>query len=162
MDRKLAVEIINCLPKGRTLYPYCKDYYALQLLGYFVAEGKKMSAIKQSRYAKLLNKELVKGLISRHGGRQLCSTHFDSIWVDRNKYFTLTLDLWNGNEAGWSQTSRRGWNLVLQLNFSNQHNSQYQKLVKPTEKQILNFKCHPIYQRSEPDYFRENSGLVEN
>ena len=155
MDRKLALEIINCLPKDRSLYSYYKDYYALQLLKYFVGEGKKISAVKRSRYGKLLSKAVVKKMLAVCGSNQLLPGHFEQHWCETHQYFSLTLDIWNGNEAGWSQTSRRGWNLVLQLNFSNQHNSQYRKLVKPVENQVLNYSCHPVFRRTRDQYFRE-------
>jgi len=155
MDRKLALEIINCLPKDRSLYSYYKDYYAVQLLAYFACEGTKVSAIKQSPYAKLLNKTVVKNILAGCGGNRLLPWHFEQPWCDGHEYFALTLGLWNGNEPGWSQTSRRGWNLVLQLNFSNRHNSRYRKLVKPLDKQVLNAYGHPVFRRDEAEYFRE-------
>lgn len=139
MDKKFAIEIINCLPKERSLYFYYKDYYAFQLLKDVTGSGIKISDLKNSRYAKLLNKKVVKEIVARCGNNHLQATQLEPAWQGCMEYFTLTLDLWDGNESGWSQTSRRGWNLVLQLNFSNQHNSYYRKLVKPTDQQALNF-----------------------
>jgi hypothetical protein len=155
MNQKQANEIIQCLPKDRSLYPYYKDYYAVQLLKSYTGNGIQISQLKQSHFSKLLNKGPVKKLLANCGGNKLLPRHFDQCFENSSQYFTLTLDLWDGNENGWSQTSRRGWNLVLQLNFSNQHNSQYQKLVKPTEKQALNSRLHPIYSRLDNTYFRE-------
>ncbi len=54
MEQTHIDEIIGCLPKGRTLFPYFKDRYALVLLSYFVDSGKPMHAIKQSRFRGLL------------------------------------------------------------------------------------------------------------
>ena len=155
MDKQLALEIIDCLPKERSLYSYYKDYYSLQLLEYFTGEGKKVTDIRQSRYGKLLSKPVVKKMLAECGGNKIFPHHFERPWNDAHQFFSLTLDLWNGSESGWSQTSRRGWNLVLQLNFSNQHNSQYRRLVKPAENQVLNASCHPVFKRNDSSYFRE-------
>lgn len=155
MNKKLINEIIQCLPKERSLYAYYKDYYALQLLKYFSGNGIKVAQLKKSRFAKLMSKSAVQQLLASCGSGELLPQHFVNTHVDELEYFTLTIDSWNGNEDGWSQTSRKGWNLVLQLNFSNQHNSLYQKLVKPTRTKALNYGCHPIYTRKDKPYFRE-------
>lgn len=154
MDRQLAIEIIRCLPRGRTLYAYGKDAYALQLLKYYVGNGKQISSIKQSRFARLLNKEPVKQLLANCGNNLLCTNDIECFPLKDSEPFTLSLDLWDGNDD-WAQTSRRGWNLVLQLNFSNRHNSIYRKLVKPEQKQMLNNGCHPVYRNHQSAYFRE-------
>jgi len=155
MDKQLALEIIDCLPKERSLYSYYKDYYSLQLLEYFVGEGKKITDIRQSRYGKLLTKPVVKKMLAECGGNQLFPQNFERPHCNSHQFFSLTLDLWNASKADWTQTSRRGWNLVLQLNFSNQHNSQYRKLVKPVENQVLNASCHPVFRGHGSSYFRE-------
>ncbi|MDH5355004.1 MAG: hypothetical protein OEY09_11220 [Gammaproteobacteria bacterium] len=155
MNKNLATEIINCLPRERSLYPYYKDYYALQLLKEVSGNGIKVSDLKNSRYATLLNKKVVKQLLANCGNNRIRASQIEPAWQDSMEYFTLTLDSWDGNEGDWSQTSRRGWNLVLQLNFSNQHNSYYRKLVKPTDRQALNFFCHPVFKRDQDQYFRE-------
>ena len=138
MDRNLAQEIVNCLPKERTLYAYSRDAYALQLLKYYTGTGKPVSAIRQSRYARLLEKAPVKRLLARCGNSRLSEADIDNFWLEPEDVFSLTLDLWDASRNAWAQTSRRGWNLVLQLNFSNRHNLRYHKLVKPSETQVLN------------------------
>ncbi|MEM7564368.1 MAG: hypothetical protein AAF353_15160 [Pseudomonadota bacterium] len=154
MDRKLAIEVIRCLPRGRTLYAYGKDAYALQLLKYHVGEGKSIAAIKRSDFARLLNKPPVKQLLAGCGAKRLSAQDIDGVYSAENELFSLSLDLWEGNDD-WSQTSRRGWNLVLQLNFCNRHNHCYREWVKPDERQILNGDYHPVFRRHKARYFRE-------
>ena len=48
MHQTQIKEIIGCLPKGRTLFSYFKDRYALMLLTHFIGSGKPMREIKQS------------------------------------------------------------------------------------------------------------------
>ena len=155
MNKNLANEIIQCLSKDRTLYCYYKDYYAVQLIKYYAGNGIKVSQLKQSRFAKLLSKTSVRKILANCGNNLLLPQSFEPFWGTNLEYFSLTVDSWNGNEDNWSQTSRRGWNLVLQLNFSNQHNSQYHKLVKPTDTQALNGGGHPVFSRKDSPYFRE-------
>ena len=54
MDMEQATEIIECLPKGRTIFHYFKDRYALELLSYHVGAGKPVAEVKRSRYGRLL------------------------------------------------------------------------------------------------------------
>jgi hypothetical protein len=44
----------------------------------------------------------------------------------------------------FNQPPRPGWNLVLQLNFSSQHNRSYTKLIKPKTEQPFQSYGHPV------------------
>ena len=57
MERKDAEEIIECMGRDRTLFPYFKDRYALKLLSYYVGAGKPMHTIKQSPFGRLLDRK---------------------------------------------------------------------------------------------------------
>lgn len=155
MKEELANEIIECLPKERTLFRYFKDRYALLLLNYYIGNGKKVSEIKKSKYSKLLNKEIVKSLLAECGGNILEKEKLQGVYPMETENFVLTLDKYDGDDIGWSQTSRKGWNLVLQLNFSNKHDIEYKKLVKPECSQVLNFCGHPVYEQKGSEYIRE-------
>lgn len=154
MKKQLANEIIDCLSKERTLFRYFKDQYALLLLQYYVGNGKRISEIKASPYAKLLQKSIVKQLLACCGGNILAGEKIKQFFPFEPDCFVLTLDTWNGKD-NYSQTSRKGWNLVLQLNFSNKHDSLYKRLVKPKYPQELNPYNHPVYQQKQNEYFRE-------
>ena len=146
MQPHVIDEIIACLPKGRTLFHYFKDRYALMLLSYFVKNGKTMKEIKTSRYAGLLNKPIVKEVTSRLPGKNLTPDHFQFIWPDKYETYLLGLDRW-GSIRDWKyyQVSRPGENLVLQLNFSNKHNTHYVRWINPEKGNIpFSFEGHPI------------------
>ena len=51
MDKNLVKEIIDCLPKERTLFRYFKDRYALILLNHFIGDEMDIKQIKGSRMA---------------------------------------------------------------------------------------------------------------
>jgi len=144
MDTKELRYIVECLPRGRTLFYYYKDLYALKLLSYAVGkEGKKVSEIKASRYARLTDKPRVKEHLSRLGTNKITKEYIDSIWpaTKPSEYecYSLSLDKW-GDEKLWlrdrdyNQTARPGYNLVLQLNFSSKHNKEYKKIINPATK----------------------------
>ncbi|VAW91050.1 hypothetical protein MNBD_GAMMA22-2608 [hydrothermal vent metagenome] len=155
MDINLVNEIISCMPKERTIFRYFKDRYAFMLLERFIGEGESVATIKRSSFSGLLNKPDVKLAIANAGKGILTSTILNSVWPEDTHHFILTLGSWGSNSRRWDQTSRRGYNLVLQLNFSNEHDEQYKRMAKPKFESILNFIGHPILELEERDYFRE-------
>ena len=147
MKLKQIEEILECLPGDRTKFYYFKDRYALMLLSFITQEPRSIHAIKKSRYKRLLDKPIVKDILKKNGQGVFTSLAFDSFWPDNFQCYLLTLDTW-GNRDRWyrfcNQTSRPGWNLVLQLNFSSQHNRAYTRLLKPQVKQPFQCFSHPV------------------
>lgn len=154
MDKETVNEIIACLPKGRTFFYYFKDRYALLLLSHLVGNGKKIAEIRQTPYARLLDKPVIKKVLALAGDGKLSRDLLNLVWDDVAYPFLLTLSTWGHEKGAWQRT-RLGCNLVLQLNFSNLHDQLYRRLVKPTAEDT--FKCygHPILRRGERDFFRE-------
>jgi len=154
MKKQDAEEIIRCLPQDRTLFYYFKDRYAPLLLSKAVADNTPIADIKKSRFSPLLNKPVVKAVLSRLGGSVLSPNDLLSTWDPGGKHFLLTLGTWGTDKSDYYyQTSRRGYNLVLRLNFSNQHDQPFQKLIN--EQYWFNTCCHPILKTGERTYFRE-------
>ncbi len=155
MDIELINEIIDCMPKERTKFHYFKDRYAFMLLERFIGKGETVSNIKKSLFSGLLEKPDIKLVLSMIGKGYLTPEILNSVWPKETYNFLLTLGCWGSNSYGWDQTSRRGYNLVLQLNFSNQHDDFYQKMVKPNSGSLLNSYSHPILELDDRRYFRE-------
>lgn len=162
MKKQDAEEIIACLPQDRTLFYYFKDRYAPLLLSKVlskvlskaVANNTTVAEIKKSRFSPLLNKPVVKDLLSRLGGSVLSPNDLLFTWDSGGKHFLLTLGTWGADKCDYYyQTSRRGYNLVLRLNFSNQHDQPFQKLIN--EQYWFNTVYHPILKKGERNYFRE-------
>jgi len=66
------------------------------------------------------------------------------------------LDTWNGTELRWDQTTRKGVNLVLQLNFSNQHDDMFRRYMKPDRfYHAFRSEGHPVMQPNTRAVFRE-------
>ena len=158
MDKATALEIITCLPKGRTLFHYFKDRYALLLLSYAVGESLKISALRNTAYAKLLHKPLVRELLATTGDGVLTASALLNHWLYDSQTFVLSLTTWGdkrARERRWYQTSRCGHNIVLQLNFSQQHEYHYRRLIKPTVADTFSFDLHPVLQPGQRKLFRD-------
>lgn len=155
MKKEEVNEVIACLPKERTLFHYFKDRYALMLLSDAARGGATMTSIKRSRLAGLLDKPVVRRVVQGFGDGRLDVGALECAYADDARHFVLTLDSWDGCD-GWGQTSRRGYNLVLQLNFSMEHDHQYRELLKPVHEAALNNWNHPVqHDRKKARRFRE-------
>lgn len=147
MEKDKIQEIIECLPKGRTKFYYFRDRYALMLLSYAVGQGKAIREMKTGPYQMLISKPLVRDVIKNCGSGQLSSKDLDSVWPAQYNCYLLTLGVWGDDDRGsrfYNQTSRPGLNLVLQLNFSMEHNRSYENLLKPGDREPFKTHSHPI------------------
>jgi hypothetical protein len=157
MDKEYADEILACLPKERSCYHYFRDYYALQLLGYAVEDGMPIERLRRSPFGRLLHKPLLKPVLAACGDGIIRRHHIESQWGDPTLSFLLTVGLWGGKQRdSYYQTSRPGYNLVLRLNFTLDHDRRFRKLF--TEYywgDSLNYFAHPVLTRGERRYFRE-------
>ena len=155
MDQDSVNEIIACLPQGKTRFDYFKDRYALLLLSYLIEPKIKIADLKRSAYARLLERPVVKKTLASASSGWLNRYLVNMIWDNPSYTFLLTLTTWGGYQRTWQQTSRPGYNLVLQLNFSNQHEQPYRQLLKPTTESIFKCNGHPIMKRGQRSFFRE-------
>lgn len=155
MKKEILDEVIACLPEERTLFHYFKGQYAYQLLAYASTKKATVKQVKQSAYSRLLNQSDIKLLLAELGNGQLSPELFQHVWKDESLPFVLTVDRW-GESNGWSyQTTRKGCNLVLQLNFSEKHNRAYQRLVKPEDDYVFNYSGHPVMDRRKRERYRD-------
>lgn len=145
MQLATAKEIIDCLPTGKTRFYYFKDRYALLLLGLVAGQYVSKQDLRHSRFAKLLDKAVVKDAIRLARGGTLSATDYEAVWPSRYECYFLTLDVWGSNTRdSYYQTSRRGFNLVLQLNFSSKHDEPYKQMVDADDLRPFEFSCHPV------------------
>ena len=147
MQDQAVQEIIECLPKGTTRFYYFKDRYALMLLAYTLGSGKPVHQVRHSRCGQLLNKPIIKNVLGSLGNGELTRSHLDAQWPRSAECYRLTLGQWGSckdKEWTWNQTSRKGANLVLQLNFSSKHDRPYYQLIQPDERHPFAAFCHPI------------------
>jgi hypothetical protein len=157
MDKEYADEILACLPKERSCYHYFKDYYALQLLGYAVDNGMPIERLRNSPFARLLNKPLLKPVLAACGDGVIHRQYIESQWGSPTLPFLLTVGTWGTKQRDrYYQTSRPGYNLVLRLNFTRDHDRSFRKLFSDYYMDdTLNYYAHPVLAKGERHYFRE-------
>lgn len=117
------------------------------LLAYIVGEGKSIRDLKGGRFNRLMQRPLVKRIIKTAGDGKLTPSVLGSVWPGEYHCYRLTLDVWgadDGDARFYNQTSRPGWNLVLQLNFSGRHNQAYYRMLKPRDELLFNYWGHPV------------------
>jgi hypothetical protein len=139
-------EMRACLLTRRTKFYYFRDRYAIMLLSDAVGSGAHVRDLKQSRYAPLLRKPIVKQITSTLRDGLLTQAALQSAWPDRPEAYRLSLGQWGdarGRDTRWHQISRPGANLVLHLNFTNQHDAVYRKLNGDGDRHWFQWSCHP-------------------
>lgn len=111
--------------RGRRLFRYFKDRYALMLLEYSLSEMPSIAALKRSRFSPLLQKPIVREMIARAGGADLSRRALIEAWRPETEAYRLSLGTWplTSCDVGtrWAQVTRDRWNLVLQLNLDRRH-----------------------------------------
>ena len=138
-------EIRACLPKGRTLFTYGKDWYAVELLKLTLRDETAMTALKGSAFGRLFDKDRVRQWFGTLGKSTVSRADLDLLWPDETEDYRLTLDAFDG----WTQTSRRGkdaWNLVLQLNLNGHDAGMIEKHLDDRDSDPFEWNCHPIHQ----------------
>ena len=155
MDKTSAQEIMACLPVGKTAFNYYKDYYAVFILTQVVGKQCPIARLKQSVYAPLLNKPVIKNILAQCGDGWLRREQLQLTGSEKAEPFLLTLALWGNGKTGWTQVSRPGYSLVLQLNFSNKHDRVFRQLVNPSGNHYFSHYGHPVLQPGQREFFRE-------
>ena len=149
MDRHTADEVLACLSHNRTLFHYYRDRYSIGLLRQLSRTPTTVAALKRTPFASLAQKPRVKSILAQLGGEHLHEAQLALHDYDPEQTpFVLTLDTWGSDHAQhwrYKQTSRRGYNLVLQLNFCKRHDQRLQKLGAQAD--AFNYYGHPTATR---------------
>lgn len=178
MNSELVDEIIACLPQDRTLMHYYRDRYAVYLLARLIKEKgiPKVSDLKRTPLGKYLAKPVVNSVLDHWGAENIGEPMLRQCWptaVESSvEPYRLSLGRWGDKHSrndGWQQTTRRGTNLVLHLNFSSKHDTDFRSWTGVEEWQSFNYGSHPTsdkycntlaWARLDID-FQSNSVLIE-
>lgn len=160
MDQNTLQELLAGLYKERTLYRYCRDYYAVQLLRIAIKRHVSIQSLRRSNYAKLLSKSTITPLLHSCGNGRLTSDQLVSYWQEPGTTYLVTVGVWGGGSYPYAQTSRPGINLVLRLNFNHQHDQLLRKFIRPNRDGVFNYRGHPILERGDRSYYRETLAWV--
>ena len=146
MELALWREIVACLPQGRTLFSYQRDQYAFMLLGYLLGTGRSLPAIRKGQFAPLFDKPSVRTYFAQRGGLNATKSELECHYAPEASLWRLTLDQWGDVQSDWreNQTSRKGYNLVLQLNFTGLHNAVFDREVGACVNKFLHWQFHPV------------------
>lgn len=145
MDLRDATDIIASLPRGRTTFRYCRDKYALFLLGREAGIGRSVRDLRRSRFARLLDKPPVRAVCARAPRGVLSEALLENAWPTPPESYRLTLGIWDGRfDCGFNQVSRPGVNLALQLNFSAKHDRAYRDWIKAKPYCAFGSSSHPV------------------
>ncbi|WP_020559684.1 hypothetical protein [Thiofilum flexile] len=155
---KTQLEMIHaCLSEQRRVFRYVPDSYAIQLLQDYIGDGMAIARLRQSPYARLLSKPIVRDALARAGKGVLEPWHLE---LARGEYthckplhFMLTLGEWGTDKhqrRAWHQLTRTGYHLVLQLNFASDHVRYLRSLLNTPEVAPFSYRNHPV--RRDGDY----------
>jgi hypothetical protein len=124
-------------------YFYPPDGLYRQIIGWVVNDGVRIADLKRSRWSGMLKRPGLKAALARAPDGELKTIHTALDWA-RRKDFVITLGQWGGEHS--LQMSRRGHNLVVQLNFTKSHEAEVARLSKRA-RQVFEIPAHPIAQR---------------
>ncbi|MEZ5537688.1 MAG: hypothetical protein R3F02_18970 [Thiolinea sp.] len=150
MEKQVLDEILEIMTGERTLFHYVRDGYALALLQDYMGDSMSINALKQSPYAHLLTKPVVKQVMAKAANGVLSAEQLEWAKWETGQTplnFVLTLDRWGSgtySDRVWDQMSRSGHHLVLQLNFANDHQQRYQQLIKADDYAAFSNWGHPV------------------
>lgn len=143
MKQLEAEELRSCLPGGRTLFTYGKDWYAVSLLQMGLRQST-LQEIKQSPMGRLLEKPRLRAWLGSLGKKSPSAEDLALLWPDEAETYRLTLGLFDG----WIQTSRRerSWNIVLQLNLNEEDARLMEREFSNRHDDPFEYGCHPIHE----------------
>jgi hypothetical protein len=147
METTYLEEAIDCLSDERRVLHYYQDQYAIYLLqcSFGGLSEIRIDELRSSKFSKLLNRNIVKELVAKSGNGLLTKQKLDEAYSLSYESYVITLSKWsNKNDYSWSQTSRPGSNLVLQLNFTGEHD-QYMGELK-VNKDTFKYYDHPVHE----------------
>jgi len=151
MKKNEIHELQECLDNGKRRFFYFKERYASILLAEVTRYQTDLTSLRKSHFAKLLQRPTVKAQLAKCGDRKLSPELFKYVWANDTLPFTINFGEWGSGDYQ-SQTSRKGFNLVIRLNFSNHHGSEYRRLYKPNRHTVFNYSGHPVmcsYKKAE-------------
>lgn len=154
MKREELGELTSKLSKERSMFRYFRDYYALYLLELISRGDVALDRIRSSSFGRLLNKPATRPLLALCGDGKITPERIGWQWQEPSVPFLMTVGSWCG-DSRWNQTSRKGYNLVLRLNFTADHDRKFRQLLKVDQDSFFNGWGHPVMQRRERSYFRE-------
>lgn len=144
MKQLEAEELLSCLSRGRTLFPYGKDWYAVSLLR-MAMRHTTLPQLKNTRLGNLLEKPRLRAWLGSLGKQSPTPADLDLLWPDETETYRLTAGLFDG----WMQTSRKGkdaWNIVLQVNLNENDARIMERKFPDRSDDPFEYRWHPVHE----------------
>lgn len=138
----------SCRPR-RVLFRYYKDRYAAMLLEDLLQPRLPIRALREGRFARLLDRPAIKALVASKGDGWLHHDDLLMLWPQAVETYVVTFTSWGSEKSAdrlWNQTSRPRRQLVLQLNFPHLHDERYRRLIFNAGENPFVYTRHPINQ----------------
>ena len=135
MDKETLQFVLEAMPRGRTVFYWFKDRYAVDLLTHRCGTSRiPIRELKERPYGRLLSRPIIKDLCSKSGDGRLSATDLRNSWPIKQEGYRLTLGTWPELDVkpqmNWHQVTRFGWSLVLQLNVAVSHKRKLAEMVR--------------------------------
>lgn len=146
LDNLLASLPDLARPEG-TPFSYHRNEYALLLLGWMLDEPRRVAELKRTRFGRLLKNAATRQAVARAPNGWLSAEDLLGSQPRGHRY-VVSLGRWGTQDCDPEdyQLTRRGENLVIQLNFPDWHDSEYRRLVDPGGGQPFVLGDHPVSQ----------------
>jgi hypothetical protein len=128
-------------------FVYSEDQFAIDLLRKFIGPDYKLvREIKKSQFSPLLSYPVMREILAKAGTGRINQAALNSWAPNPPKTYRITLGRWGTYRNCWKekQTTRHGYNLVMQINFPIEHDRMYRRLLNPVDNYAFAHKWHPI------------------
>ena len=156
MDMKQLESVLARLdelrsPASLVPFRYQKEDYARWLLAWALDRPRAVRELKRGPVAQLMSKPGPRACLSGSGGGRLDALDLLA-GCGGNEPYWLSASQWGhpDNDHDDQQTVRKGYNLVLQVNFPHSHEQAYRRLLDPSGVRPFTNEDHPV-RRSAPD-----------
>lgn len=152
----IIVEELEEIYSDPMVYYYYKDKYLVDSLLEKMNDSQiSVNELKSGLASRLLQKQWFKSaILSKSGGSKVRREDIEHFWPQGTLAFDVQVSHWGEDpkkhqKDKWLQTSRSGYNLVLQINLNQEHFEVYNSWLKPRwhGEGIFNCTCHPVSEK---------------
>jgi hypothetical protein len=133
MEPQMLRAVRARLGDGPVPFEYTRGEFAAILLRHAVDGEPRVNLLRRTRWGRLLDRPAIRARLARRGDGRLRRADLRRIRDDTTQRYDLTFGEWGvagkRSDWWWTQTSRPGLDLVVQLNFDVGHDAAYDALL---------------------------------
>ena len=188
MQHEYLQELLQVLEGERVPFQYFRDRYALWLMADQLGdEAHTLRDLKKSALGRFLQKPIVRQYVQDClRQNRVSAQELNNYWPADLEFYNLTFGEWGADaewERDWEQTCRRGYNLVVQVNFGSRHEAYFDVLHRVFGYTARNMSGHPtsaryrtmgwaridfdegtdeaLIEEVQSDWFQDTSGIID-